>query len=73
MAGTATNTMRFATLANIREGVMIMPAILATQFNLPFADSLIYASTLIHQATLWTQDQDFKDLPHVNFFPKLKS
>lgn len=27
---------------------------------------------LAHQATLWTQDDDFKDLPHVRYFPKIK-
>jgi len=37
------------------------------------ADSLIYASSLAHKATLWTQDADFEGLPHVRYFPKIKS
>ncbi|MEX0610268.1 MAG: type II toxin-antitoxin system VapC family toxin [Balneolaceae bacterium] len=49
-------------------------ALTAAQINaerkLPMADSLIYAITLKKDATLWTQDSDFKGLPHVKYFPK---
>jgi predicted nucleic acid-binding protein len=34
------------------------------------ADSLIYATTLAHNAILWTQDIDFNGLPNVQYFPK---
>ena len=37
---------------------------------LPLADSLIYATAMRHEAILWTQDEHFKDLPNVRFFPK---
>lgn len=37
---------------------------------LPLADSLIYATALRHGATLWTQDEHFKDLPQVRFFAR---
>ena len=36
------------------------------------ADSLIYATSLAHNAVLWTQDDDFKNLPHVKYYPKKK-
>ncbi len=42
----------------------------AARHRLPLADSIIYASALVHSATLWTQDEHFKDLPQVRFFPK---
>ena len=42
----------------------------ATRHPLPLADSLIYATALRHSATLWTQDDHFKDLPQVRYFPK---
>lgn len=42
----------------------------AARHSLPLADSIIYATALRHAATLWTQDNDFKDLPGVHFFPK---
>ena len=42
----------------------------ATAYNLPLADSLIYATAQAHDATLWTQDQHFEGLPGVKYFPK---
>lgn len=41
----------------------------AARYQLPLADSLIYATTLRWEAYLWTQDEHFKDLPHVKYFP----
>jgi predicted nucleic acid-binding protein len=43
-------------------------ALEAARLPLPLADSLIYASAMRHGATLWTQDDHFKDLPNVRFF-----
>lgn len=45
-------------------------AIEAARHALPLADSLIYATSLRHGATLWTQDEHFKDLPQVRYYPK---
>jgi len=42
----------------------------AARHSLPLADSLIYATTLRYGATLWTQDEHFKDLPLVRYFAK---
>nr|MCU0781675.1 type II toxin-antitoxin system VapC family toxin [Akkermansiaceae bacterium] len=53
----------------IGEELAIAAADLFIQYQLPLADSLIYAVTLAHQATLWTQDEDFKGLPQVRYFP----
>ncbi len=41
----------------------------AARLKLPLADSLIYATTLRHGATLWTQDEHFEGLPSVRYFP----
>ena len=40
------------------------------QHKLPLADSIIYATTMKYDATLWTQDSDFKGLPNVKFYAK---
>jgi predicted nucleic acid-binding protein len=40
----------------------------AARFDLPLADSLIYATARRYSATLWTQDEDFKGLPDVRYF-----
>ena len=40
---------------------------LGTVYQLPLADSIIYATAQRYQATVWTQDSDFKDLPGVKY------
>ncbi|MBX3291630.1 MAG: type II toxin-antitoxin system VapC family toxin [Acidobacteria bacterium] len=45
-------------------------ALEAARYKLPMADSIIYATAQYHQATLWTQDEDFEGLPGVRYFPK---
>lgn len=45
-------------------------ALEAARHPLPLADSIIYASAMRHEATLWTQDEHFKDLPNVRYFPR---
>ena len=41
--------------------------------KLPLADSIIYATAQKYQATVWTQDSDFKGLNGVKFYPKAKA
>ena len=53
--------------------IAIAAARLSIRHQLAMADSLIYATALAHDATLWTQDDDFKNLPHVRYFPKKSS
>ncbi len=36
--------------------------------KLPLADSIIYATSQKLNATVWTQDSDFKGLPNVKYF-----
>ncbi len=43
-------------------------ALESAHYRLPLADSIIYATTIRHGATLWTQDEHFKHLPHVRYF-----
>ncbi len=38
--------------------------------RLPLADSIVYATARAVGGTLWTQDDDFKDLPDVRYVPK---
>lgn len=42
----------------------------AARHPLPLADSLIYATAMRFNATLWTQDEHFKSLPRVRYFAK---
>jgi predicted nucleic acid-binding protein len=43
---------------------------LSIAHDLPLADSIIYSISVIHNATLLTQDAHFEGLPNVQFFPK---
>lgn len=38
--------------------------------KIPMADSIVLATARSVHGIVWTQDADFKDLPHVRFFPK---
>jgi len=42
----------------------------AARLPLPFADSIIYSTAIQNEATLWTQDEHFKDLPGVRYLNK---
>lgn len=48
-------------------------ALEAARYPLPPADSLIYATAVRHGATLWTQDEHFKDLAHVRYSARKSS
>ncbi len=43
---------------------------LSTELKLPMADSLILTVAREYNATLWTQDAHFKDLPGVQYIEK---
>lgn len=45
-------------------------ALEAAKFLLPLADSIIYATALRHEATLWTQDSHFEQIAGVRYFKK---
>ena len=42
----------------------------AARYPMPLAGSFIYATAQRLGATVWTQDEDFKDLPGVKYFAK---
>jgi len=48
----------------------IQAAQTSLELNLPMADSIILTTARIHQACLWTQDDDFKGLEGVQCFPR---
>lgn len=45
-------------------------ALEAARHALPLADSIIYATAMSRGATLWTQDEHFRELPNVRYYPK---
>jgi predicted nucleic acid-binding protein len=50
--------------------ISIAAASLAITHNLPMADSIIYTTSMIYDAELWTTDSHFENLPSVHYFQK---
>ena len=54
----------------ITSSIAVQAAKTSYIFKLPMADCLIYITARDHNATIWTQDADFKDLEGVEYFKK---
>jgi predicted nucleic acid-binding protein len=50
--------------------IALHAAKLSLDLKLPLADSVMLASAQDEEATLWTQDADFKDIPGVKYIEK---
>jgi toxin FitB len=50
----------------------VFAARLGLESKLPMADSVVLATARFHEATLWTQDSDFENIPEVKFKAKVK-
>jgi len=66
----AIGLMQQAKVAEITSSIAIIAAKLSYELKLPMADSLIYSTAKTHDATVWTQGADFKDLEKVKYFKK---
>src|SRR4030065_2388118 len=54
----------------LNDELALQAAQVSLEHKLPMADSVILATTLAHDATLWTQDEHFKGLPGVKHIEK---
>ncbi len=55
---------------NLTDDLALQAAKISLEYKIPMANSIILATARAHEAVLWTQDQDFKDIDNVNYFPK---
>ena len=62
--------MQQAKVIEITSSIAVQAAKASYVFKLPMADCLIYITARDHNATIWTQDADFKDLEGVEYFKK---
>ena len=60
--------MKMGLIVPLDSRLAIEAAEIGLELRLPLADSIIYATARKYDATLWTQDADFQDLPGVRFF-----
>jgi toxin FitB len=50
--------------------IALIAADLSFELKLPMADSIMLATARAHSATLWTQDEHFKDIEGVKYIEK---
>jgi toxin FitB len=62
--------MQQAKVVEVNTTIAISAAKISYDKNIPMADSLIYTTARFFNATVWTQDYDFKDLDGVKFIKK---
>lgn len=55
---------------DLNSSIALLGAKLSHELKLPMADSLILATARSHQATLWTQDEDFSAVGGVRYIAK---
>jgi predicted nucleic acid-binding protein len=59
--------MKQGSIVDVTEDIALSAALISLQYKLPMADSLIYATARAHRASLWTQDEHFRNLPGVKY------
>jgi predicted nucleic acid-binding protein len=62
--------MRQGNVVDLTSELALKAAKVSMEYKIPVADSIIFATAQAFQATIWTQDEDFKSLAGVKFFPK---
>lgn len=68
----AAAAMQKATVSDLTTPIALSASKLSLKHSLPMADSIILATAQLHDATIWTQDADFKGMPGVEYFPRRK-
>jgi predicted nucleic acid-binding protein len=63
----AVAVMQQGTVVDLDARTALDAARISFKNKLPMADSIILATTWAYDATVWTQDEDFKDIPGVHF------
>lgn len=61
-----------AQVVDLSSSISTASAKISLKYKLPMADSIIYATAKSFNATVWTQDVDFKNLPNVKYIPKIQ-
>lgn len=62
--------MQHGRLVELSSSLALYAAKLSIELKLPMTDSIILATARLHEATLWTQDNDFEGIDGVRYFPK---
>jgi predicted nucleic acid-binding protein len=63
----AVAAMEQSTVVELDAGIAVNAARISVELKIPMADSIVLATARVHGATVWTQDEDFRDLPNVQY------
>ncbi len=69
----AVAAMQKGKIIDLTANLSMSAAKISMQYNLPMADSIIFATAKMHLCDIWTQDAHFKNLPRVKYFSKISS
>lgn len=69
-AQTNIGDMKLGKIIELDESLALSAAKLSADLKLPMADSIILATARANTATLWTQDEHFKDMDRVKYIEK---
>jgi len=64
--------MKQGQVIDLTTNISMIAAKLSLEYGMPMADSIILATGRIYQATVWTQDADFKGIENVKYIRKKK-
>ncbi len=62
--------MQQGSVVDLTSHISILAAKMSIEHHLPMADSIILATARVYEATIWTQDSDFKDIDGVQYVAK---
>jgi predicted nucleic acid-binding protein len=65
--------MHLGQVVDLDAKLALIAARLGLQAKLPLVDSMVLATARAHQATVWTQDDDFEGLADVKYIAKKKT
>ena len=65
----AVSALHGGTIIALSAELAVLAAGISYELKFPMTDSLIVATAQAHNAVIWTQDADFRDLPNVKFRP----
>ena len=68
----AVAVMQQGKVVELDASLALSAARMSLDYRLPLADSIVYAAARRVEGVVWTQDDDFKDLPDVRYLPKLR-
>ena len=69
-ASQAVALMKQGTTVDLSDDLALQAAKISLEYKMPMPDSIILSTARAREAVLWTQNQDFKDIENVRYFPK---